>query len=428
MHVARRLIPVIVVIVMLFCSVACAQTAKSVSVTDFGAKGDGVTDDTGAIQAALDSLANGGGVANLPAGSYLISAALKIPGGATLLGEAVRWENTAVKLIVPKNGYSAVRLSHGSSVKGLCISYPNNTNNQKPVPYPPSILLEGINPSVENIVFDCSWIGISTPPGGANTGQAMLRDLTGFVHHVGIHLSGLLDVSRIQDVHWFVGGVNTDNTDPYFTHNRVAFEFGRVDGIILERCFMIGGKTFLHHLPYEDPVDKKAPAHSLGFAIDQCWIEYVNDGFIFEGFTGFTLSNCNILVRKNGVGVKVDAQQLYYNAVISAVQVRSAGWPVVGFSYNTQHPHPRNRLSIADCQVVDGAPAVHLGSGAARAAIHDCHFAVAPGEKAIVIDKGADLFSITNNVVPDADSIADNSGAPDSRKTVTGNLVETSSK
>ena len=41
--------------------------------TDFGAKGDGVTDDTAAIQAAVDSLITSGGTVILPPGIYLLS-------------------------------------------------------------------------------------------------------------------------------------------------------------------------------------------------------------------------------------------------------------------------------------------------------------------------------------------------------------------
>lgn len=45
---------------------------ESVSVKDFGAVGDGVTDDTAAIQAAIDSLAPLGGVLVFPVGTYLV--------------------------------------------------------------------------------------------------------------------------------------------------------------------------------------------------------------------------------------------------------------------------------------------------------------------------------------------------------------------
>jgi parallel beta-helix repeat protein len=48
-----------------------AKLREVVSVMDFGAVGDGVTDDTAAIQAAIDSInAVGGGVVNFPAGTY----------------------------------------------------------------------------------------------------------------------------------------------------------------------------------------------------------------------------------------------------------------------------------------------------------------------------------------------------------------------
>lgn len=401
---------------------AMCDVPKSVSARNFGAKGDGVTDDTAAIQKALDSL-TAGGVVNLPSGRYLLSASLKVPTGVTLLGEGARWENSATGLIIPKNGFSAVRLGNTAGVKGLAICYPNNTDDQKPEAYPPSILLEGINPCVENIVFDCAWIGVSTAAGGRNSGQGMFRDLTGFVHSVGIHLSGCRDVNRIIDVHWFVGGKN-NTANAYYRKNRVGFEFGDVDGILMDRCFIIGAKTFLHQLPYKDTSDgKKEMAHSLGFQISECWIEDVDEGFVFEGVTGFVLSSSNILVRGGGVGVKVKTNSIYYNASISGVQVRGFGKPLVGFDYDCLIPHGRNRLSISDCQVVDGSPAVHVGPGGWRANIHNNHFQSMGDSPAIQIDKGADLLVITNNVLSAKQPIADNSGDK-ARKNISGNIDE----
>ena len=49
------------------------KLAEQVSVKDFGAVGDGITNDTTAIQAAIDTLnSNGGGTLNVPTGTYLI--------------------------------------------------------------------------------------------------------------------------------------------------------------------------------------------------------------------------------------------------------------------------------------------------------------------------------------------------------------------
>lgn len=59
------------------------------NVLDFGAVGDGVTDDTAAIQAAIDALPAGSGAVYLPSGLYLVDPAVGIDlvSGMTLFGD-----------------------------------------------------------------------------------------------------------------------------------------------------------------------------------------------------------------------------------------------------------------------------------------------------------------------------------------------------
>ncbi|RMG91313.1 MAG: hypothetical protein D6706_18360, partial [Chloroflexi bacterium] len=57
----------------------------------FGAKGDGVADDTAAIQAAINYLQTTGGVVYLPEGTYIISASLSLYSGITLKGDGPRY-------------------------------------------------------------------------------------------------------------------------------------------------------------------------------------------------------------------------------------------------------------------------------------------------------------------------------------------------
>src|SRR5690349_6913717 len=49
------------------------------NVKAFGAVGDGVTDDTAAIQAALNAVPGIGGVVYVPAGTYLLTSGLAVP-------------------------------------------------------------------------------------------------------------------------------------------------------------------------------------------------------------------------------------------------------------------------------------------------------------------------------------------------------------
>jgi len=245
----------ITLLVVLFCtmlplavSAGFAADAVTISARNFGAKGDGVTDDTAAIQAAIDAAAKSTGVAHLPAGKYLITNSLVIPANVTLLGEGRHWENRATQIHIKKDGFPGIRLTgFWASVKGLHILYPDNTNMKEPTRHPPAIQIEAGHAAVEDIDLSLAWDGISTPPGGANAGQSVFKNITGFAHNVGLRLAGPVDVVRIEDVHWFIPhGVDAFGNSPYYYDNRVGFEIQNVDGLVMTRCFMIFGKTFFH--------------------------------------------------------------------------------------------------------------------------------------------------------------------------------------
>lgn len=73
------------------------ENAPTYNVKDYGAKGDGVTDDTNAIKAVLNTLVGGvGGIVYFPFGTYIVSDTIMVGGNVTICGDGVF--NTILKL------------------------------------------------------------------------------------------------------------------------------------------------------------------------------------------------------------------------------------------------------------------------------------------------------------------------------------------
>tara|TARA_R100000353_G_scaffold164246_1_gene124945 strand:+ start:125 stop:1606 length:1482 start_codon:yes stop_codon:yes gene_type:complete len=88
-----------------------------VSVKDFGAKGDGSTDDAVAIQAAIDSVSSGG-IIFFPKGTYIIGTELGIRSNNTLVG-ANRYDS----VLKTKAGTDITLINDGSGVNSkICIT------------------------------------------------------------------------------------------------------------------------------------------------------------------------------------------------------------------------------------------------------------------------------------------------------------------
>src|SRR5580692_9139329 len=76
---------------MLTAVAGAAPTPDFYSVSDYGAKGDGKTDDTAVFQKAMDTAAQaGGGIVYAPRGNYLFAGHLDVPQAVTLKG---MWES-----------------------------------------------------------------------------------------------------------------------------------------------------------------------------------------------------------------------------------------------------------------------------------------------------------------------------------------------
>jgi len=91
-------------------------------VRDFGAKGDGVADDSAAIQAAVDSVRKTGGLVDIPPGTYLIGEPIRLPSGIRLEGAA-----RSATILVARGDFRGDAMLQGDGsqpfVRGLVIEH-----------------------------------------------------------------------------------------------------------------------------------------------------------------------------------------------------------------------------------------------------------------------------------------------------------------
>lgn len=88
------------------------------SVTAYGALGDGTSDATHAIQAAIDACGTDGGTITFPAGTYLVSSPIKLPAGNVALlslaghGATIRLSNRTPRFLVWNTAKSGLTFRH----------------------------------------------------------------------------------------------------------------------------------------------------------------------------------------------------------------------------------------------------------------------------------------------------------------------------
>jgi len=187
----------------------------------FNATGNGTTDDTAAIQAAISALGSGGGTVYLPApavGYLLDSSALTVATPGTVLrGDGP--ENTKLLIGSGFSGTAAVELTaYNCQVRDLSINGASSTTTSNPACN--AVDISGVRRcKVSDVAFfnvngwaikaEATAAGGSSNPLGTQISQVFMNACAGGVYFIGNLQQNYAVNSQLTDIQFYLGGVTS---------------------------------------------------------------------------------------------------------------------------------------------------------------------------------------------------------------------------
>ena len=349
-------------------------TPTEFNVADYGSIGDGKADDTAAIRKAIQAAGQGGTV-RFAKGTYRISGTLELEGVHLLGNISGGFPSDASVMpiiIVSHSDGPAVRCGSWSSVHGLVLQY-EKVNFEKPVKYPPTILLAGNGISVSNVKIWGAYDAIAAD-GKANIGRVNLENIfLPEVVNTGVYLTKAYDIPTMRNVEVFC-------TNKYFLNNGVGFKLGRLDEFHAANCFVIGAKTgFLFEEDktkdggntYGGLVNCSTDACQFGYVITSGSRLRVTNGSYLSHFIGFKISHPEATVIVDGAIIQANGDHIVDitdcgNVMISACRFQKAFENAKAYGANITGG---KNIIINACTFDAFGPGVYLGGSANKVTV-----------------------------------------------------------
>lgn len=384
-------------------TLSTAQTRERESVThetnvkDFGARGDGTSDDSAAFQRVLDSTHRaGGGTVYAPPGRYLFRDALNVPEGVTLRGsfscvpshtgmrdrgQPKPGDDGTVFLVTAdrgkEDGQPFITLNTNTSLAGLTIYYPEQITDGTPIAYPWTIAMRGKNPAAFDLELLNPYQGIDA----TRNERHNVRNICGQPLRRGIFIDPIYDIGRVENVHFNPWWSGHGRAFQWQLENGEAFIFGRADWEYVLNTFCYGyraGYKFIHTATGE------CNGNFLGIGADNCnravLVEQsapygllITNGE-FTSFTGDDPTMVEVLGTNNGV-VRF-SNSAFWGPCNQIAKI--AGQGTVGFSdctfveWHKDHAAIQaasGSVLIRGCEFRQNQPHISLGQGVDRAVI-----------------------------------------------------------
>ncbi|TWU38283.1 glycosyl hydrolase family 28-related protein [Novipirellula artificiosorum] len=317
------------------------KKAELFNVRDFGALGDGTTDDHVAFARALKAAGdNGGGTVYVPAGQYVLKEELTVPEHTELrgvfdnchhtIGYAVRngksqrnGQRGSEILAYPgrgeEDGTPFITLKHAASLRGLTLVYPEQKwsdylETKTFTPYPWTLQSQGRNVRLKDVLLVNSYRGADF--GTYDSTGHRIDYLCGTVLKTGLSIDNCFGKGYVKNVQWNPSfwGWSKYNHGPggrdgsrvvrdAVKHTLTSFVLGYAEQENMLQNFSFGSKTGIEFInnPKHGGVNGTLIAHGVDYSATSM---IVNDVGKDAQFVNFQIVSMDVEARRRYLDIK----------------------------------------------------------------------------------------------------------------------------
>lgn len=393
-----------------------AATHNVVNVRNHGAVGDGKTDDTAAIQAALDLAAKSTPLCLLPHGQYRINGSLAVPSGVTLFGASNGVPHSehplgAVLLAYGGRGQAdgtpLITLKPNAALRNLLIHYPEQ-RIENVTPYPWTVRIDGELCQVLDVTMTNPYQAIDT--GTLWNELHLIRNVFACPLSIGIYIDRCSDIGRIENVHFNPNfwsrmafepkGPDGNAIRAYLENHLTGFKIGQTDWEYISNCFVIFAKIGYHFNDFGHGVGNAVVTQS-GSDVCPCAVrvERTQPHAGLQWVNGQFMSTVEIEPTNQGPvkftscgfwGMERTQEHIRHNgsSTLALTACHFIAWDRAG-KKDPAVLVSNGRLIVNGCEFMDGdKPAIRLEKGLKAATIFGCALR---SDKAIEDNSGAQV-------------------------------------